>query len=303
MLDTVVELRDVSRQFNGRPAVSGLSLQLQRGRILGLLGPNGAGKTTALRMMAGVLPPSRGQVVVMGAPLDESRPAQRRHLGYLPDVPPLYADMDVAGFLEHSARLRGLDRARARQRTRAVLAECDLQDVAGRRIANLSRGYRQRIGLAQAVIHEPALLILDEPTLGLDPVQVQGLRALIRRFAADHAIVLSSHLLAEVQSLCDEVLILNEGRCVHAGSLHDAPADEYRLVTRQAVPGALLGGLVGVRDVVVEGERTFRLRLADSAAGDDVLASLLAEGVGVAEWAPSASQLETLFLERVHGAA
>ncbi|MBA1149311.1 ABC transporter ATP-binding protein, partial [Ectothiorhodospiraceae bacterium WFHF3C12] len=264
-METVVELMDVARRFNGRTALNGLSLRLERGGILGLLGPNGAGKTTAMRLMAGVLPPSSGRIELLGEPMNERRPAQRRHLGYLPDTPPLYEDMAVADYLTHVARLRGLARPAARQRTEAVLEQCDLEAVGRRRIGNLSRGYRQRIGLAQAVIHEPALLILDEPTLGLDPIQVQGLRTLIRGFGRDHAIVLSSHLLAEVQSLCDQVLILNDGECVHSGPLDDEPGLAYRLVTRESVDLERLSALPGVAAASAEGDRVYRLQLAGPA--------------------------------------
>lgn len=302
-METVIELSEVSREFNGRPAVQGLSLRLGRGAILGLLGPNGAGKTTALRMMAGVLPPSRGSIRLLGRALDQRRPGLRRHLGYLPDSPPLYDDMAVTDYLTYVARLRGLTRGDAQRRCALVLDQCDLGAVARRRVGNLSRGYRQRVGLAQAVIHAPALLLLDEPTLGLDPVQVRGLRELIGGLRETHAIILSSHLLAEVQSLCDQVFILRDGRCVYAGELGGAAPGEYRLVTRNAIPLEDVSALPGVASARADGERAYRLSLADPEAAEPVLRAALDSGWGVAEWGPAAARLETLFLERVHGRA
>jgi len=299
-MTALLKVRDLRRRFDRRLAVDGLSFELERGAILGLLGPNGAGKTTTLRMIAGVLPATGGSVELLGERLDHRRPGLKRHLGYLPDTPPLHDAMRVADYLRYCARLRGVPRTRCRQRVDDVMEQCDLTTVARRLIGNLSRGFRQRVGLAQAVVHEPALVMLDEPTLGLDPLQVQALRSLIEGLRQDHGIILSSHLLSEVQRLCDRVLILNEGRGVYTGDLRGSGDDGYRLALREAQPPEALSALPGVARVVPEGIGGYRLWLTDGTDGDCVLSAVVERGWGVREWQVAAPTLEALFVEHVH---
>jgi ABC-2 type transport system ATP-binding protein len=195
-------------------AVDDVSFSVGKGEIVGLLGPNGAGKTTTLRMLSGYLPATGGTVTVAGHDVFNESLAVRRSIGYLPESAPLYGDMRVQEYLRYRGRLKGLRGKRLRTRTTDVLASCGLSDVAGRVIGRLSKGYRQRVGLADALIHEPELLLLDEPTLGLDPNQIRQIRTLIRGLAKRHTVLLCSHILPEVELICERVLILNQGRVV-----------------------------------------------------------------------------------------
>ena len=205
-----------------------VSLELGRGEVLGLLGHNGAGKSTTLQMLAGVLRPDSGSIAIGGADLATQPERAKRQLGFLPETPPLYRDMTVDAYLIFAARLRQVtDVAGALAETRR---RCGLESVSNKLIAHLSKGYQQRVGLAQAIIHAPLVVILDEPTVGLDPAQLREMRGLIRELGDAHSVILSSHMLAEVEAMCDRVAILHRGRLVHAGPTADA--DGLDLETR-----------------------------------------------------------------------
>ena len=208
----------ISRTLAGRRVVDALSLDVARGEVLGLLGVNGAGKSTTLRMIAGVLAPDSGEVRLAGEDLYEAPELARRGIGYLPERAPLHAELDVAEYLTFCARLHGLSRRDAAAAVTREIERCDLGDVRRQLIAQLSKGFQQRVGIAQALLHQPAVVVLDEPASGLDPVQSLRMRELIRALRADHAVILSTHLLAEADACCDRIAIL------HRGVLrHDAP--------------------------------------------------------------------------------
>lgn len=219
-------LDHVGRRLAGREVVQDLCLTLDRGEVLGLLGVNGAGKSTTLAMIAGVLAPSRGAVRIDGRDLAEHPGLARSMVGYLPEQVPLYAELTVREYLDACGRLRGMAAAARRRAIDAVLARLDLGAVARRLCGALSLGLRQRVGLAQALLHEPPLLVLDEPGNGLDPVQTAGLRTLIRELGRGRAVILSTHLLPEVTAVCDRVAILHEGRLRHDAPLTDGAALE-----------------------------------------------------------------------------
>ena len=223
MTDSVLELDRVSRAYGPRRALSDVSLALARGEVLGLLGVNGAGKSTALRLAAGVLRPQAGVVRIAGRDLANAPELARGSIGYLPDPPPLYRELRVDEYLAFCARLRGLRGARAAQAIAGAVERCGLGEVRRRLCGALSRGFAQRAGLAQAILHAPAVLLLDEPTAGLDPVQVHRFHELIAALRADCAILLSTHHLDEARRCCSRVAILHEGR-LHAVPA-DAPAD------------------------------------------------------------------------------
>ncbi len=191
-----------------------LTFSVDRGQILGLLGPNGAGKTTTLRILTGFLPASRGSVTVDGFNIDEQPFEVRRRMGYLPDNPPLYPEMTVRRYLQFMAELRLVPKKVRTARIDRSLELLNLKDVSGRLVGHLSRGYRQRVGLAQAILHEPPVLVMDEPTVGLDPRQIADMRELVLRLGKEHAVVLSSHILPEVQAVCGRIIILDKGRVV-----------------------------------------------------------------------------------------
>jgi len=206
-----LKTKNLSREFNNQTAVDSLDLSLDKGEILGLLGPNGAGKSTTLQMLTGCLQPSAGQVEVMGKPLHTDRSLQK-HIGYLPERPPLHDSFTVHEQLDYAAKLYSLNKTEREQRCKTVIQLCELQGVDKKIIGELSKGFRQRVGIAQALVHDPEIIILDEPTDGLDPMQMQSLRKLIAQLGENHAVLLSSHLLNEVETICNRVIILHQGR-------------------------------------------------------------------------------------------
>ena len=223
-MDALLELDGLRRRFGAIRAVNGISLTVRRGEVLGFLGPNGAGKSTTMRMAAGFLRPDAGRVRVNGIDMWAQPLRARRHLGYLPEGAPLHEEMTVRGFLRFIGAVRGLSGAALKQALEQVAERTRLTAVWGRRIGALSKGYRRRVGLAQAILHAPAVLMLDEPTDGLDPNQKQVVRRLIRDMAKDSAIIVSTHILEEVPAVCDRVVIIAQGRIVAEGTAEEIAA-------------------------------------------------------------------------------
>src|SRR5437867_6538807 len=210
----MIEVQGLTKRYGPTVAVSEVSFEVRKGEVLGFLGPNGAGKTTTMRVITGYLPPSAGKVRVAGVDVVEEPLEAKQHTGYLPENPPVYPDMTVVEYLAFVARIKGLPRGEVKKRVDEVNEKCAITDVRERQIGKLSKGYRQRVGLAQALIHNPDVLILDEPTAGLDPKQIIETRELIRGFAGQHTVVLSTHILPEVSKTCQRVVIINKGRVV-----------------------------------------------------------------------------------------
>jgi ABC-2 type transport system ATP-binding protein len=208
------EVRDLSKRYGDLLAVEHVSFTAQKGEIVGFLGPNGAGKTTTMRIITGFLPPTSGTVTVEGFDILDQAHEVRKRIGYLPESPPLYADMTVTAYLEFVGRIKGMSRAALPEATDRVLQRCGLTGVARRICGHLSKGFRQRVGLAQALIHDPRVLVLDEPTIGLDPRQIREIRGLVEELAGDRTVILSTHILQEVVQICRKVVIINEGRVV-----------------------------------------------------------------------------------------
>src|ERR1041385_963854 len=208
----MIEVRQLTKRYGDLTAIRDISFTVGRGEILGFLGPNGAGKTTTMRILTGYMPASSGTVPVDGFDVFESSFEVRRRIGYLPESPPLYTDMTVEGYLHFVARIKAVPRAEIAEATDQVLATCGLVDVRPRLNGPLSKGYRQRVGLAQALIHNPPVLVLDEPTTGLDPHQIHDMRAVIKELSREKAIILSTHILPEVSQICEKVVILAGGR-------------------------------------------------------------------------------------------
>jgi ABC-2 type transport system ATP-binding protein len=210
----MIEVANLSKRYGELAAVRDVSFTASPGQILGFLGPNGAGKTTTMRIITGFLPASSGTVRVEGFDVFEQSAEVRRRIGYLPENPPLYNDMAVTSYLRFVARLKGMSRAQIPDALDHALGVCGLGDVQGRLLGHLSKGYRQRVGLAQALIHDPPVLILDEPTIGLDPRQIRDIRALIKSLGGKRTVVLSTHILSEVAEVCEKVVIINQGHVV-----------------------------------------------------------------------------------------
>jgi ABC-2 type transport system ATP-binding protein len=214
----MIEVDELTKHYAGQVAISDLSFTVGRGEIVGLLGPNGAGKSTTMRILACYLPATSGTVRVAGFDVFKEADDVRRRIGYMPENNPLHPDMRVREYLKFRARLKGLSGSRSRARVDAVLKQCGLVDVSRKIIGNLSKGYKQRVGLADALVHEPELIILDEPTIGLDPDQIRSVRQLIKDLARKHTVLISSHILPEVEMTCNRVLIMRAGQILAAGT-------------------------------------------------------------------------------------
>jgi ABC-2 type transport system ATP-binding protein len=223
MSETLPSLRarNLSRSHGKRMVLEALDLELYPGEVLGLLGPNGAGKSTTMRILTGNLAPNTGSVEICGVSLFEEPVAAKMHLGYLPEIPPLYRELTVMEYLRLAAHLHRVPKDGVDAAVAQALQRCDLAEVAKRLIGNLSKGYQQRVGIAQAIVHSPAVIVLDEPTAGLDPLQIREIRALIAELGRSHGVILSTHFLPEAEALCSRVLILRQGRVVFSGPIND----------------------------------------------------------------------------------
>ena len=214
----MIEVSNLTKRYAGRTAVNDISFSVARGEIVGLLGPNGAGKSTTMRILSGFMPATHGTVHVAGFDVFHQSDEVRRRIGYMPENNPLYPEMRVREYLKFRARLKGLGWRRSRERVSTVMEQCGLTDVGRRIIGQLSKGYKQRVGLADALVHEPDLIILDEPTIGLDPHQIRSVRALIKSLATRHTVLISTHILPEVEMMCSRVLIMFNGKIMAADS-------------------------------------------------------------------------------------
>ncbi len=217
----MISVKELSKKYSRNLAVDHISFEVQKGEIVGFLGPNGAGKTTTMRMLTCFLYPSSGTATVADFDVLEQPLEVRKHIGYLPETPPLYPEMDTTAYLTFVGKLKGLSGAELSKRIDYVCERCAIGDVRTRLLGKLSKGYRQRVGLAQAIIHNPDVLILDEPTAGLDPKQINETRDLIRGLAGDHTIILSTHILPEVEQTCEKVIIINKGKVVATDSVQN----------------------------------------------------------------------------------
>jgi ABC-2 type transport system ATP-binding protein len=315
----MIEVRDLYKYYGERRAAGPLSFTIRKGEIVGLLGLNGAGKTTALRVLACDLLPSSGTVLVDGLDVVDDPQEVRRRIGYLPDTPPLYGDMTVHEYLVFAARLRGLSGREAERRAGIVVGAAQLGDVKDDLISSLSHGFRQRVGIAQAVVHGPALLVLDEPISGLDPVQIIEMRQLLLSLRGEHTIVLSSHILTEISETCDRLLVLGEGRIVAAGTEEELAKSllgggHLEVTVRIPVEGAtdpsseesrvkqVLSRLPGVLDVEVitpreagHGVRSFQIA-AERDVREAACAALVGANVGLLEVVRRKHELESIFL-------
>jgi ABC-2 type transport system ATP-binding protein len=225
----MIEVSNLTKRYHRLVAVDGISFKVDRGEVLGFLGPNGAGKTTTMRILTGALPATSGQVRVAGHDVFEEPLQVKRRVGYLAEVPPLYEDMNTNSFLRFVGRLKGIARNTLTAEVGRVLTTCGLGEVRTRRIGNLSKGFRQRIGVAQALLGDPQVLILDEPTIGLDPNQIVEIRGLIRKLSEDHTVVLSTHILPEVTQICSRVVIIHRGRIVADDKLENLTTEDKSL--------------------------------------------------------------------------
>jgi len=308
----MIVVDQLTKRYAGFTALHGISFEVGKGEIVGFLGPNGAGKSTTMRILSGFMPATSGSVRIAGFDVYSQSLDARRHIGYMPENVPLYTDMRVSEYLRYRGALKGLFGGRLRERLGEVIDMCNLEDKKNAIIGTLSKGYRQRVGLADALVHDPDLLILDEPTIGLDPNQIRQVRELIRDLGKRHTILISSHILPEVQATCSRIVLIHRGK-IEASDTPENLMSRLRTagtITLEAAVGAdlaveLLGSVAGVKEVgaSIEGEwSTFSLR---TEAGTDVreaLASLAAERRWkVRELARTKATLEDVFVEITQG--
>jgi len=301
----LIRVDHLSRDFSGHRAVHDISFHLQRGEVLGFLGPNGAGKTTTMNMLTGNLAPSAGEIHIAGYDLFDQPRAAKAEIGYLPENPPLYRELTVLEYLRFCARINGIARARVTAAMDAAVERCGLGEVSGRLIANLSKGYQQRVGIAQAIIHMPSVVILDEPTVGLDPIQIREIRKLIRELGKEHGVILSTHILPEVQATCDRVQIINRGQLVYSDSIeglgHRMEHASLLVAMHNPPDQQTLEQLSGVASCESLDGGRFRLHFKNEQDPSDVLvAESVAQGWRLYELMPDRATLEDVFVELTH---
>jgi ABC-2 type transport system ATP-binding protein len=304
----VIEVQHLTKRYGRVTAVDDVSFRVERGEILGFLGPNGAGKTTTMRILTGYMPATEGKAIVAGFDVFDQPIEAKRRTGYLPETPPLYPDMSVVEYLDFVAKIKGVPASGRRDRVRAAMERTRVADMANRACSKLSKGYRQRVGLAQALIHNPDVLILDEPTAGLDPKQIIETRQLIKDLAGDHTVILSTHILPEVSQTCQRVVIINNGRVVAIDTPDNLTArlrgNETLYVQVDANggdAGSALSAIPGVTRVAQADHRDGIMGFeVESEHGHDVRRDLaraiVSQGWGLLELRPMRMSLEEIFL-------
>jgi ABC-2 type transport system ATP-binding protein len=304
----VIEVQHLTKRYGRVTAVNDVSFRVERGEIVGFLGPNGAGKTTTMRILTGYMPATEGNAIVAGFDVFEQPIEAKRRTGYLPETPPLYPDMNVSEYLDFVAKIKGVASADRRARVQYVMGRTRITDMANRLCGKLSKGYKQRVGLASALIHSPDVLILDEPTAGLDPKQIIETRELIKELAGDHTIILSTHILPEVAQTCQRVVIINKGHVVAIDTpdnltarLRGSETMYLQLDASGADAAASLSRVPGVTRVVESDRRDGMVAYeVDSESGRDVRRDLahavVSSGWGLLEMRPMRMSLEDVFL-------
>jgi ABC-2 type transport system ATP-binding protein len=304
----VIEVQHLTKQYGPFTAVHDVSFKAERGEILGFLGPNGAGKTTTMRVLTGYMPPTDGKAIVAGYDVIEQPIEAKRRTGYLPETPPLYPDMTVRDYLMFCARIKGVPRIDRATRVKTTMDRTRIADVANRQCAKLSKGYRQRVGLAQALLHNPDVLILDEPTAGLDPKQIIETRRLIKELGGEHTVILSTHILPEVSQTCHRVVIINKGRVVAVDTpdnltsrLQGAGSLYIEIDSMGADAQVALASIAGVTGVTVSERHGAATGYEVAMAADhdvrrELASTVVGRGWGLLELRPMRMSLEEIFL-------
>jgi len=297
-----VEAIELTRLYGGREAVSNVSFTLSKGEVLGFLGPNGAGKSTTMKMLTGNLAPSNGSVKICGIDMIEQPKEAKALIGYLPEMRPLYKELTVDEYLTVAARLHRVSSGHIKKAVEIAKERCGLGHMSKRLIENLSNGYQQRVGIAQAIIHNPMVVILDEPTVGLDPIQIRDIRALIREVGGEHSVIISTHILPEVEMICDHVQIIDKGKLVFNGSID--------VLKKQRVGNKLLIGMhtppsvseilsiAGITDAEVLPSGLIRVRFAENTApAEAIVQAAVQNNWGLHQIAPDQTSLEDVFMQ------
>lgn len=311
----MIEVEHLSKIYGATSAIQDVDFAVESGEILGFLGPNGAGKTTTMRILSGYIPATTGTARIAGYDVHRQSMEVRRRIGYLPETPPLYSEMTVEGFLHFVASIKGVAAGDRVQRVNSAIERCQLGDRRKTLIRKLSKGYKQRVGIAQAIVHDPPVIILDEPTVGLDPKQIIEVRNLIKSLAGQHTIILSTHILPEVSMTCDRVAIINRGRIVATDSpanlmSHLVASEGYELEVRGTLGDiqSQLEKIPGVTQIIAapipkeQDEAYFKIKLttvAGSEPGRDIAAAIVNQGLGLYEMRRVRPTLEDVFLNLI----
>jgi len=300
--EKLLSVKHLSRFYGSLAAVNNISFHLNKGEVLGFLGPNGAGKSSTMQVITGNLAPSTGQINICGFDLLDSAKQAKANIGYLPEQPPLYRELTVDEYLSFCAQINRVEKSQQKSALTRAKERCGLTDVGKRLINNLSKGYQQRVGIAQAIIHAPAIVVLDEPTVGLDPIQIREIRTLIRELAEDHGVILSTHILPEVQMTCDRVQIINKGQLVYSDNISNL---KQRMQSNSLIVGLKnapseteLAALSHIEHVEIMSDNRFRLSHAAEHHPAENIAELAAKNNwGLFELTPGRKTLEQIFVE------
>jgi ABC-2 type transport system ATP-binding protein len=296
----VVQVENLSRFYQNQSAIKNLSFSLNAGEVLGFLGPNGAGKSTTMKILTGNLAPSEGQVRIKGFDIIESPREAKQQIGYLPEHPPLYCEASVDEYLKYCAQLRGIRRQSINKALDVSKQQCGLNDVGRRLIGHLSKGYQQRVGIAQAIIHNPPVIILDEPTVGLDPIQMRDIRHLIKKLGQEHSVILSTHILSEVQATCDQVQIIQQGELIYHSSIETlnlSQAPSMTIGLNQPPTIEQLKQLDQVTHVKAIDEQRFELFFEGESPAQAIVQQSVQRQWELYELIPGQQSLEDLFIE------
>jgi ABC-2 type transport system ATP-binding protein len=300
--ETLISVKNLSRYYGSFGAVQNISFDIQRGEILGFLGPNGAGKSTTMQMITGTLAPTTGQISVGGYDLLDDPLKAKAALGYLPEQPPLYRDMVVEEYLQFCAKLHHVPRRKVKDAVDRAIEQCGLNTVNKRLIGNLSKGYQQRVGIAQAIIHTPSIVILDEPTVGLDPIQIREIRELIRGLGEEHSVILSTHILPEVQAVCNNVQIINHGELILTdtidGLFTQMHNNHLKVGLRRPPEIEILKQIEGVEDIEIKDENNFYIQYSnEDNPAERLVEKAVAANWGLYELIPEQRSLEQIFVD------
>ena len=301
-MTSLIQVDQLYRYYGDHCAVNNVSFSLERGEILGFLGPNGAGKSTTMQMICGNLAPTAGQIAINGIDILDKPKEAKRELGYLPEVPPVYRDLTTDEFLDYCARLHRIPRASIGKVVENAKERCGLTELSTRLIGNLSKGYQQRVGIAQAILHTPAVIILDEPTVGLDPIQIREIRELIRELGKEHGIILSTHILPEIQEVCTRVQIIHQGQLVLNDSIQGLERSmrglSVQLRTQDTPDLVKLYAIKGILGIDELGDNRYRIfHDQESAPAGAIAETAVSAGWGLLELIPEKRSMEQIFVE------
>lgn len=301
MSTLLIEAKNLNRYYGKHCAVNDVSFSLAKGEVLGFLGPNGAGKTTTMQMLCGNLAPSSGEIIINGVDLLDKPKQAKKFLGYLPDTPPLYKELTVNEFLRYCGTLHGLSFRKLELAVSSAKHRCGLSDMGERLIINLSKGYQQRVGIAQAILHNPDVIVLDEPTVGLDPIQIKEIRSLIKELGEEHGIILSTHILSEVQESCTHVQIINQGKLILKEDIETLNqrmnAETLKVVTRLPLDQSFFSGIPSIKNIDHIAETIYLIQYDSHHNPTELIADIIVDSNwGLQELSPIKTSMEDIFI-------